>query len=285
MLADLNMNAFRATNSAVPSAATDAARISSIQSSNSFYAVASGTAPTYTATLSPAITAYSQIAQTLIKIKFTTSPSSPTETTQATLNLNGLGALPVYGPDFSTAARRNVVGPTLAGTYLLEYSATNFDGLGTAPSFRVLNPFSQWRSFAAATATFPGTTHTITINEYNYLVQGGTVTVHFALTVDTASATKGKIVLSLPIGAITSTNPIVSVIYTNSDEIPSNIHNIVMNSLYGVSTGGGTIDIYSTQNSGSWNVGGTFPLGNQPLSGLPFLLPLQISGVFEYPIA
>lgn len=97
-------------------AASDAARVDQVQAGLVGYAAASGT-DTYTASMSPAVAAYTTGAA--YRVKFTNANA----TTTPTLNLNSLGAKTITRRDGSAVAAGDIAA---GGVYDLFYDGTNF---------------------------------------------------------------------------------------------------------------------------------------------------------------
>lgn len=154
----------------------------------SFGVTAAGT-DTYTATLSPAITAYSSGQRFLVK--FTNA-----NTGAATLNFNTVGAKSIV-KNGSTAL---AAGDIAAGqTYMLYYDGTNLQIVGNVST-------SASTTIASGTYTPTGTgvanVSAITENECQYLRVGNTVTVSGEVNITpTAGSTTTTLRLTLPIAS------------------------------------------------------------------------------------
>jgi len=154
-----------------------------------------GTLPNYTATLTPAPTAYTQ-GMSFAIIIHSTLPSSA----GATLNVNGLGAKDLKVTT-GGSGRRDVAVSELSArqVYLVTYEAA-------LDSFQIANP-----SFGASRIAFNTTigsasgTASITSQTCNYIFLGGrTVNVDYDINFGLSGATSSYISFSLPFNANTA---------------------------------------------------------------------------------
>ncbi len=185
--ANIPFNSKRITGLAAGTARTDAATVEQIQDSEVVYAgTTAGSGDAFTATLSPAITAYATGMYVLLK-------ANRTNTGASTLNLNGVSATAIRKYNGTTALVANDI---LSGqSYLLQHDGTFWILLNPSyPSFYGANlqgltasrplDLDASKNLQSPTATDFKTTHSIASSGNNADITGLT-----GLTIDTWSPT------------------------------------------------------------------------------------------------
>lgn len=179
--ANIPFGGFKLTNVGAGTARTDAARVSQIQDGAPVYAgTTAGSSNDYTATLTPAISAYT----TGMMLSFKADRAN---TGASTFNVNSVAATAIRKYDGTTALAANDI---LSGqTYIVQHNGT---------FWILLNPSAP--NFAAATVAGLTTTNTLTVNSTSTLT--GAVT--------NSSLTASTLLYSSAAKVITSTSPAIS---------------------------------------------------------------------------
>ncbi len=150
---DLNMNNYKIWNLAPPNSLTDAINVQSAQKGGLIYATDVGTVNNYVVNLSPAPTAYN----TGMIVNFIAANGNTTGT--ATLNVNGLGAVPIK----KQVNNNLITGDILAGQAVsVIYDGNNFQmlsqlgtiatGGGGIKGMQIFNTSTSWTVPSGVTA-------------------------------------------------------------------------------------------------------------------------------------
>jgi hypothetical protein len=226
MLANLNLGGFKVTNLAEGTASNDLATLQQVQRGFGLFATAAGTAPNFTATLTPAPASISDGFMFRLLV-----PTAPTTGT-ITVNVNGLGAKKVYDPRSRLSFYQSFL-----GHLILLYDSTLDSGAG---GWIIMNYRRTWQEYTPSTHTHGADSMS---GSFRYSVEGNDCRVHFRSIINSGSAS-AAIIFSLPVvsaDTFTALRPV-------RIEVSSGVYSF--NSYYAfLSIGSQTIRITSTSSS------------------------------------